>query len=152
MSIRNLLLTTACALAAAAGLHAQGPCMSFMASGVYMTKIAGQATLATTPMLVVAPAAAMVLTRIDDSGNMTALSPLTIVVAGKAETDALSSSKLTVASDCSVTFKATCAGGCTWEGSGFLLRNGPTKEIHLIFTKMNGYPLTGFVEMKQISN
>lgn len=147
MFVRNLLLTAAGALALTAGLHAQ-VCNQNAAAGTYVTNISGWALVPNVGML---PAVAQGVIRIDESGKITTIIPLTTVVGGMLQPmDTINAGTVTVGFDCSVNFKATCAGGCYWEGVGVFLK--PAKEFNMVFTKTNGYPLTATAVFKLVSN
>jgi hypothetical protein len=150
MKFRNLVLAIAGLLASTGAAQAQQFCSTSMAGGQYGVSLTGSATLAVTPLLVTAPVVALGVVRIDDAGAISGIGSLATVVAGTYSPETLTASRLTVNSDCTLVFKVTCANGCSWEGSGFLLPH--VREMHLVITKAVGYPLTAAMTLKRISN
>ncbi|MBZ5617961.1 MAG: hypothetical protein LAQ69_04390 [Acidobacteriia bacterium] len=151
MNLRNLIFTTACGLAFSAGLRADGVCKSFMASGTYLMTSTGWVSVNPPNPLPVAPTMALGVINIDENGVISsAAGSVTAVTAGMTQPPDAITGKLIVNPDCTATFKATCTNGCSWEGAGLFLKN--SKEAHLVFTKTNGYPVTAFLDLKQISN
>lgn len=150
MKLHSWILASLCGLLFMTGANAAGECRQYMLSGTYLTTASGWATVATSPIPIFAPVVVIGVMNMDDSGNLASTSQFTNVVGGQTFTDTLSpGSKLTVNDDCTVTFKASCAGGCSWEGTGYFNRS--TSEIDVIFTKAVGYPLTLAMKLKQIS-
>jgi hypothetical protein len=147
--MKKTLLTFACGLLFSTGLFANGDCKQYMIAGTYLTTFSGWATLATTPIVVSAPTVGIGVSSIDENGTLNSITPLTVTTAGQTWQDTLVNSKMTVSTDCTVTFKANCPGGCSWEGAGYFVRN--TNEIHLIFTKSSPPPVTATIVMKQVA-
>jgi hypothetical protein len=98
-------------------------------------------------MPAVAPVTGLGVTTIDFDGSISG--PITTVVAGSPTVYNISG-KLTVNPDCTVSLKVSCAEGCTWEAVGHITRS--SKEISLIFTKTNGYPLTATATLRPLPN
>jgi hypothetical protein len=123
-----------------------------MVAGTYGISMNGWATISPAPTVV--PFAALgTLTFNDDNSGTTAsgTGSLTQVMAGQAAPPMSINVSLTVSRDCTVSFKATCPAGCSWEGNGILYFRDK-KEVHLLFTKVGAkeIPITTVAILKQI--
>jgi hypothetical protein len=143
MRIRNLLITSVCALSLCGGLWAQGACKVHMTAGTYVVTINGWVTVNQTPTVL--PFSALGTMIFDDTG--VGLGPVSLVVAGQMQPRGTPQINLTVAKDCTLTWTAQCGNGCVWSGSGTYSKNN--REIDLLFEQTNGLPVTAIAVLKE---
>jgi hypothetical protein len=141
------MIAANCLLALSTAMFAS-QCHPFMASGTYLTTLNGWATLAVMNQVpVVAPVAGLGKGALDESGAFSL--PFDWTLAGQHRSGTITGN-ITVNRDCTVAFKVDCGEACVWEGSGFyLLRD---REMHLLVTKTNDYPLTTVVVLRRVEN
>jgi len=143
MSIRNMLITSVCALSLCGGLRAQGSCNVHMISGVYGTTINGWGTVTGVGFVPLSDIGVMTI----DDGKGTI--KLAVMFGGQSDTIDVTAN-FTVAKDCTVTFTATCPAGCSWAGTGFYSK--ANKEMDLLFTKFGQGtpPITAIAVLKEL--
>src|SRR5689334_22632484 len=107
MKFRRFAVAFVCLLAVVGVAGAQQVCSPYMASGTYLMSLSGWATVAVTPMPIHVPIAVQGIVKVDDSGALTGVGPTISVAAGTPTVLTMTASNVTIAGDCTLTFKAT---------------------------------------------